>query len=76
MKAPAKIVPTTLRRILTAAIVLVTLTPVQAHAYIDPGAGSVLFQIALAAFVGGLFFVKSFFRKMAAFFKKRGGSGN
>lgn len=42
--------------------------PGRAHAYLDPGTGSYLFQILIAALVGGLFAVKLFWGKIAAFF--------
>jgi len=51
----------------------------EAYAYLDPGSGSYILQILIAAFVGGLFFLKTFWRSMRAFFanlfssKKDGG---
>ena len=42
--------------------------PGRAWAYLDPGTGSYLFQILIAALVGGLFAVKLFWGKIAAFF--------
>lgn len=42
--------------------------PGRALAYLDPGTGSYLFQILIAAVVGGLFAVKLFWGKIAAFF--------
>ena len=39
------------------AILLVVLAP-NAYAYIDPGSGTLLWQFALAAFFGSLFFVR------------------
>jgi hypothetical protein len=47
--------------ILSAAALLALLTlaaPSVAHAYIDPGAGSVLLQVILAAIFGSLLFFK------------------
>ena len=38
------------------------------HAYIDPGTGSVIIQVLIASFVGGLFLMKVFWGKVKAFF--------
>lgn len=38
------------------------------HAYIDPGTGSLIIQILIASFVGGLFLIKVFWGKVKAFF--------
>jgi hypothetical protein len=35
-----------------------------AYAYLDPGTGSYIFQLAIAAFVGTLFAVKLFWHKI------------
>lgn len=35
-----------------------------AQAYIDPGAGSFLFQLVIAGALGGLFFIKSIIRSV------------
>lgn len=35
-----------------------------AQAYIDPGAGSFLFQLVIAGALGGLFFIKSIIRSI------------
>jgi hypothetical protein len=51
--------------------------PGRAHAYLDPGTGSYLFQILIAALVGGLFTVKLFWGRLRLFslglFGKKGG---
>jgi hypothetical protein len=44
--------------------------PQDAHAYLDPGSASYIFQIIVAALLGALFFFKSFFRRIINFFKK------
>jgi hypothetical protein len=41
--------------------------PTNAHAYLDPGSGSYILQVALAMLVGSAFAVKSFWRQIAAF---------
>jgi len=40
------------------------------HAYLDPGSGSFILQLLLAALVGGLFIVKSYWKKITDFFRK------
>jgi hypothetical protein len=42
-----------------------------AHAYVDPGTGSYLFQVLLAAFLGSLFTLKSVLRRLRAYFAGR-----
>jgi len=37
-------------------------------AYLDPGTGSFLLQLLLATFLGGLFMVKTFWKRIKAFF--------
>lgn len=39
-----------------------------AHAYIDPGTGSYVFQIVIAAAVGAAFSIKLFWRRITGFF--------
>lgn len=41
--------------------------PNRAHAYLDPGSGSYLLQIGLAALLGILFAVKLFWKKIKVF---------
>lgn len=41
-------------------------------AYLDPGSGSFILQIILAALLGSLFVFKSFWRKMLDFFRSLG----
>jgi hypothetical protein len=36
--------------------------------YIDPGSTSYLVQVIIAAILGGLFWIKKFWRKVTAFF--------
>jgi membrane protease YdiL (CAAX protease family) len=44
--------------------------PANAYAYLDPGTGSYLLQIALAALVGALFAIRLFWSRIKSFFKK------
>ena len=39
-----------------------------AHAYLDPGTGSYIFQLLLAAFVGLAFVIKVFWARIKGFF--------
>lgn len=41
--------------------------PKTAHAYLDPGAGSQMFQILAASFVGGIFLIKSYWQSLKSF---------
>ncbi len=56
----------------TSSVVFSLSTPILAaysiHAYIDPGTGSLIIQVLIASFVGGLFLIKVFWRKIQAFF--------
>lgn len=47
---------------------IILLFPLQAYSYIDPGTGSYLFQIIIAAFLVVSFFVKSKWQKIKKFF--------
>lgn len=40
--------------------------------YLDPGSGSYLIQLLLAAVLGGAFVVKMYWQKIKGFFKNRG----
>lgn len=44
------------------------LLPQSAHAYIDPGTGSLIFQLVIAFGVGTIFVVKIFWHKVKKFF--------
>jgi len=54
---------------------MIAIIPHIAFAYIDPGTGSYIIQIAIAALVGGLFAVKMFWIRIKTFitslFKKK-----
>lgn len=39
-----------------------------AHAYLDPGTGSLIFQMIIAAGVGALFFLRVFWRRIKGIF--------
>jgi hypothetical protein len=46
------------------------MTP-SAHAYLDPGTGSILIQGLIAAVVGGLFYIRTAWSRIKAFFSGR-----
>ncbi len=46
------------------------LSPQTAHAYLDPGTGSYLFQILIAGLLGGAFALKIFWRRIWLFFSR------
>lgn len=48
--------------ILTVVVQLIFLP--NAFAYLDPGTGSYIFQVMIAAFIGGLFTIKIYWRKI------------
>ena len=54
---------------------LILLHPSFAHAYIDPGSGSMLMQVLLSAVFGALFFARAFFGKVAAGVRRIFGGG-
>jgi hypothetical protein len=41
------------------------------NAYLDPGSGSFILQLLIASLVGGLFILKSYWKKIIAFFRER-----
>ena len=51
-------------------VVITVAFPQNAHAYLDPGSASYIFQVAVAFLLGGLFFFKSIFRKIKGLFIK------
>ena len=42
-------------------------------AYLDPGSGSFLLQIILAALLGGAFAIRMYWKKLSGWFKKQKG---
>jgi len=41
--------------------------PQEAYAYLDPGTGSYIFQLAIAVLIGGFFAIKLYWRKIKTF---------
>jgi hypothetical protein len=54
---------------LTTFLIIFLLSTSFARAYIDPGTGSYMLQLAIAFFVGALFTLKVFWKKIIAFLK-------
>ena len=57
----------------SSALLSVSLLPLVSqniHAYIDPGTGSLIIQVLIASFVGALFMIKIYWKKVKAFFNK------
>jgi hypothetical protein len=52
------------------AVLFVVFFSQNAYAYLDPGSGSFILQVAIAAIVGGVFVIKLYFNKIKVFFKK------
>jgi len=42
-----------------------------AHAYIDPGSGSFIFQVVVGGLLGAAFAVKTFWRRILGFFSRK-----
>ena len=57
---------------LAAIVALVLAHPAPAEAYLDPGTGSMLLQAAAAAFIGGLFTLKLYWRRVKAYLARQG----
>lgn len=50
---------------------IIMLNPHSAHAYIEPGFGSLLIQALLGGLVGGIVIFKSYWYKITSFFSKK-----
>lgn len=50
--------------------VLLLLIPCTAHAYLDPGTGSMIVQVIIGSVLAGLYMAKVYWRKIVHFFKK------
>jgi hydrogenase-4 membrane subunit HyfE len=57
------------RTVLTTLVLLHAITTQQAYAYIDPGTGSYILQMTIAALLAGLFTMKLFMNKIKTLFK-------
>ncbi len=61
-----------------ALVLLLLLAPSLAHAYLDPGTGSYVVQLLIGSFLGGLFALGLFWRRVIASLRRlfRRGSGD
>lgn len=59
-----------LTTICSAAVFLLLFQSYSAHAYIDPGIGSFVFQMLIAGLVGASFLIKVFWGQIKGFFNK------
>lgn len=62
------------KKILRAAAIIIVaafLTPPCALAYVDPGTGSYVIQLLIAAFIGISFSIKIFWKKIVRLFSKK-----
>lgn len=57
-------------RLFVLLILLSLIFPKQAHAYIDPGTGSIIIQFLIGVVVGGAALVKIFWHKISANIKR------
>jgi hypothetical protein len=55
--------------ILTSLATVLTYPLKNGHAYLDPGSGSFILQLLIASLVGGFFIVKTYWKKILAFFR-------
>jgi hypothetical protein len=55
----------------TLVIVVVALITKDAHAYLDPGTGSMLLQVAIAGMIGAAVFLRAFWSRIVSFFKSK-----
>ena len=47
-----------------------------AQAYLDPGSGSLLFQLLIGGVLSGLFAIKLYYKKIKSFFNKKNADGH
>jgi drug/metabolite transporter (DMT)-like permease len=62
----------------TLLVICMAIAPSTAHAYIDPGSGSMFLQLLIAAIAGGLFTLKIYWQRLKdrfGFGRKPGESG-
>jgi len=58
-----------MRKALCYALLVMLIFPENAHAYLNPGTGSFVFQLIIAALLGGLLTLKIYWSKLRSFFK-------
>lgn len=59
---------------------IIVATPGRAHAYLDPGTGSVVLQVVVAGVLGAIFTLKSYLRALVSYvsrlFGKKGSTSD
>ena len=60
----------TLRSAIYVFVSLLLMFPTASHAYIDPGAGSILIQVVLGTLAAAGFFFKVYYKRIKRFFGK------
>ena len=58
-----------LTKVVAFLVIIHTTLPHTVHAYLDPGTGSYLLQLAIAAILAGLYSVKLFWKNIKSFFQ-------
>jgi len=58
-----------LKEILFVISLFYLISPQKLYAYLDPGTGSFIFQLIIAALLGGLFSIKIFWKRIKIFLK-------
>jgi len=56
--------------ILAMLLIFIVITAENAFAYLDPGTGSFVLQMLIAGVLGGLFVIKTYWRKIKIFINK------
>jgi hypothetical protein len=59
------------KTVLVLFVLFYSMTPQDAHAYLDPGTGSYVLQMVIAAILGAGFAMKIYWRKISAFISSR-----
>lgn len=57
-------------------LLLIAIFPFPAHAYLDPGTGSMIIQLLIGAIVGGLVTLKIYWGKLKGFINRSTGTGD
>ena len=58
------------------AVVFLTLMAADAHAYLDPGTGSMLLQVAIAGLIGAAVFFRAFWARIKSIFTSKDSDTN
>lgn len=59
---------------ITLVVLFLLLLPDNAHAYLDPGTGSIIIQAVIAAVLGAAFTIKMYWRRIKDFFAGKTGT--